>query len=502
MRGWGAWKTAWYSARCALSDASTRPSLRGGKQGPREGTRSGGRGRIWMRAPPAHPTQEPVISLILKVNNPDRRRLERAIQSFRAQSYSRGELIAVVDAGAPEWARELLSGVPQAEDKGAARKLASGEWVGRLGEDDFLSPAALEHFAAAADNSAELLYSDEDVVDASGAPLRPVFKPDWSPLLLRSTAYTGGLCLKRAGWNGEPRNAIHIPRVLYHAFTQTLPNAARAANALSKTPLVTIIICTRTSKLLKRCLEGIGSRTDYPTREILVVQHTGSSSQEEERDVARAIELSGAKRTIFGERFNFSEMNNRGAREASGEILLFLNDDVEPLTPDWLTRLVGQLEDPVTGAAGAKLVYPGGAIQHAGIATWLIDGAGHPGRHLFGSENWPWLAFTREVTAVTGACLAIRRADFETLGGFDPIFPVNYNDVDLCLRLRAEGLRVVIDMNAILRHDESQTRRAGTNFDERRLFYRKWAKVVEKVDPYYSPHLAQNNENLSLRWFG
>ncbi|MCU1262424.1 MAG: glycosyl transferase, family 2 [Bryobacterales bacterium] len=234
---------------------------------------------------------------------------------------------------------------------------------------------------------------------------------------------------------------------------------------------------------------------------MVVVQHLGSSTPAGEASVADAIQHFGAKCVAFPEPFNFSEMNNRGSRAASGELLLFLNDDVEPIASDWLARMVSHLEDPSVGAVGAKLLYPGGAIQHAGIATWLIDGAGHPGRNLLESENWPWLHYTREVSAVTGASMCMRRSDFEKLGGFDPVFPVNYNDVDLCLRLRAAGLSVILDANAVLRHDESQTRRPGTRYDERRLFFRRWGHVVENVDPYYSPHLAQNNEDLSLGYF-
>ncbi len=335
-------------------------------------------------------------------------------------------------------------------------------------------------------------------MNAAGVPFRPVFKPDWSPVLMRSVDYTRGLRLRRAGGEsvGEVR---HVARVLYHSQRAPQESQAPATTLPASNASVSIIICTRTAALLARCLEAVRSTTDYPHIEIIVVQHLGSSNAAEERAVAAVMERFAVKRFIFDQPFNFSEMNNRGARAATGDVLLFLNDDVEPLQSDWLARMAAHLEDPQIGAVGAKLVYRNGAIQHAGIVTWLIDGAGHPGRNLFSSENWPWLPYTREVTAVTGACLCLRRADFERLGGFDPIFPVNYNDVDLCLRLRAAGFSVIVEMHAVLRHDESQTRRAGTHYDERRLFFRRWAKVVQKVDPFYSPYLAQNNEDLSLR---
>jgi hypothetical protein len=448
--------------------------------------------RAGMDAAPAMALRvQPLITVRVTVKRPVRERLERAVKSVQAQTYGRWELSCDIDPAAPSWAKEILSG---AQPEG-------GEWIAHLGENDFLSPTALEHFAAALqDGAPDLVYSDADIVDAAGLPLRPVFKPDWSPILLRHVPYLGGLRMERAGLTGEPGGVVHIPRVLYHCGeTAGLPANAAATATTTFRPSVSIVICTRTSALLGRCLAGLRDRTDYAAKEAIVVQHLGTTGAGEERAVASTIEKFGAKRVAFSEAFNFSEMNNRGSRAASGEILLFLNDDVEPIATDWLARMVSHLEDPAVGAAGAKLMYASGAIQHAGIATWLIDGAGHPGRNLMTSDNWPWLNYTREVSAVTGACLAMRRADFETLGGFDPVFPVNYNDVDLCLRLRAAGFSIVFDAQAVLRHDESQTRRPGTQYDERRLFYRRWAHVVEKVDPYYSPHLAQNNEDLSLR---
>jgi GT2 family glycosyltransferase len=128
-----------------------------------------------------------------------------------------------------------------------------------------------------------------------------------------------------------------------------------------------------------------------------------------------------------------------------------------------------------------------------------MGGAGHPGRFLTNSSYWPWLNVAREVTAVTGACLAIRRASFDAVGGFDPAFPVNFNDVDLCLRLQENGFRVIYEAGAVLQHDESQTRAAGVHFEERRKFFLRWHRRLERTDPYYSPHLSQNDESLSLR---
>ena len=191
-------------------------------------------------------------------------------------------------------------------------------------------------------------------------------------------------------------------------------------------------------------------------------------------------------------------MNNRGAQAASGEVLVFLNDDIEPLSADWLNELLAQVQRPEVGVVGAKLLYPSGAIQHAGIALGLMDGTGHPHRGTLGQSFWPWSLATRNVSAVTGACLAIRRRVFEELGGFDACFPVNYNDVDLCLRARRAGYEVLCETSAVLRHLESRTRVPGISWQERELFYQRWSREMEQGDRYYSPHLTRTKEDCSL----
>jgi GT2 family glycosyltransferase len=211
--------------------------------------------------------------------------------------------------------------------------------------------------------------------------------------------------------------------------------------------------------------------------------------------------LSGTEaiRVPFPGEFNFSAMNNKGAAAASGEILLFLNDDVQPLAPDWLEWLAGHAQRPEIGAAGPQLLYPRGTVQHAGLALGIMDGAGHPFRGTFGSAYWPWLDCTRNVAAVTGACLAIRKSVFDHLGGFDSAFPRNYNDVDLCLRAREAGFEVVVEPASLLRHDECATRPPGVDFDERDLFFSRWGHWFEQGDPFYSVHLTATREDATLR---
>ena len=254
------------------------------------------------------------------------------------------------------------------------------------------------------------------------------------------------------------------------------------------------MICSRNAGLLRQCLRSIESLTAYPVRETVVVQHKTGDDAAMERLLAR----SHCIRVTHAGPFDFASMNNRGAQAANGEVLVFLNDDVEPLSADWLKELLAQLQRPEVGVVGAKLLYPSGAIQHAGIALGLMDGAGHPDRGGFGQGFWKWSAATRNVSAVTGACLAIRRRVFDELRGFDTCFPVNYNDVDLCLRARQAGYQVICETASLLRHQESKTRVQGVSWQERELFHERWGKLIEQGDPYYSPHLTRLKEDCSL----
>jgi GT2 family glycosyltransferase len=203
-----------------------------------------------------------------------------------------------------------------------------------------------------------------------------------------------------------------------------------------------------------------------------------------------AIERRGAMAIPFTGRFNFSLMNNLAAQNAESRHLLFLNDDVTALQSGWLERLIEQIEDHAAGVAGATLRYPSGLLQHAGIVAGSGDGVVHIGRNMRDSVLWPWLLDTRDVSAVTGACLCLPTALFHSLGGFDTAFPNNYNDVDLCFRARAAGRRVVCVATPGLIHAECASRQGIVRFEERYRFFRKWAALLSRPDPYYSPHLA------------
>ncbi len=416
---------------------------------------------------------------------------------------------------------------------------ADSEYVCLVDAEGELSPLALHYFAEAVQAAdADLLYCDEDRIDAEGNRSGPVFRPDWSPDLLTSCFYTGSLLvisrrlLLETGGHGPNQlhdlalraadsggTVFHVPRILFHreAPPPDAPEATRAVihdtlvrregtaaevmpgpvagsfliRRQGQTPEITAVVCSKSPGLLSACLESLRSTAPAAIRKIVIVAHEEHGLNPELRQVAQRY---GAEVVPYAGPFNFAVMNNLGASHASSPHLLFLNDDVRATSAGWAEILVSHLFTERIGVAGAVLRYPSGDIQHAGIVTGITDGAGHAGRYTAGSELWPWLLMTRNVSAVTGACLAIRAATFRGLGGFDPEFPNNYNDVDLCLRAREAGLDIVCVAAPGLIHAECQTRPGLVRFQERYRLFQRWGHLLSRPDPYYSPSLAPSEQ--------
>jgi len=505
----------------------------------------------------------PRFSILMRAVSPRREWLEEAIASVRAQSYPDWELCISYDSRFAPWLSDYMAAagqsdkrihtVPAPENSGfsaglnQAATLSFSDYLLILHDSDRLAPNALHWLAAA--QPGEILYADEDCLDDAGQRTRPTFKPDWSPDLLLACMYLGRMMtVSRSAWvqagglrsehdgaydydlalriTDRPVTVSHVPRVLYHGRCPDAPGepgsaAGRRAleDALSRrgaattvesgprpstyqlrwkpsgSTLASLIVCSRSPRLLDQCLGSVNARTAYPNRETIVVQHLGA----EDARIKKVIERHSARRVPYRGPFHFARMNNLAARTASDGVLVFLNDDTEPLDDSWLDRIVGQLERPEIGIVGARLLYPSGTIQHAGIAVGIGDGCGHIGRGAFHARFWPWLELTRDVAAVTGACLAIRAGLFRELGGFADEFPANYNDTDLCLRVREAGYRVIYDAGIVLRHYEGKTRPGTVTLQERENWYLRWAGIIEAGDPFYSPHLTRAGEDLSLR---
>jgi len=249
---------------------------------------------------------------------------------------------------------------------------------------------------------------------------------------------------------------------------------------------LSIVICSRNVRQLRECLKAV-QRTAAVAMEILVVQHLETGEGEAMR---KCVERFGGACLSYRGPFDFARMNNLAATKATAPALLFLNDDVIVHERGWDQAFAAMLARPEIGITGAVLDYPDGTLQHAGVVTGMGDAAGHVGRFQMSSELWPWLRMTRDVTAVTGAMLGIRADVFQRLHGFDEAFPVNYNDVDLCLRVRQAGLRVMCLNVGKAIHRESQTRVGGTQYEEREELYKRWSGVLARPDEFYSQHLA------------
>ncbi len=330
---------------------------------------------------------------------------------------------------------------------------------------------------------------------------------------------------------------VHVPDVLYHwrllpnstasgvaakphahaaglrALQQHLQRTGRPGNAgvgpaaglntirfaVVGQPAVSIIIPSlceparangRDGSMLERCVTSIVRGSRYRRFEILILDRQRMPAAMEQ-----ALARWGVRRVTYDESFNWSRVNNLGARHATGEHLLFLNDDTEVITPDWLEAMLEFSQQQPIGAVGAKLLFPEGNLQHVGV-TILEGRPGHPFYSYPGQHTG---YFCRNVlphncAAVTGACLMTRRAVFEQAGGFDEVFPLNYNDVDYCLRVRKLGYRVVFTPHAQLYHHESVTK-PGVFAEELDAFRARWG--TEGLDPYYNPNL--NMETFDYR---
>jgi O-antigen biosynthesis protein len=480
--------------------------------------------------------RKPSISIIMPLVGRDERWLAESVASVRAQSYENWQLHLVAQASQPGPVMRLVeesriqepriqfTTLPQSGAVSAGTtEMARGEYLGFVDSHDILSPFALHYVVESIqDTDFDLIYSDEDRIDSANTRRQPLFKPDWSPTLLRACMYIGHLMVVRrqafegAGgfrsqFNGVADHDLalrimehhpkvhHIPRVLYHrrigesSISKAKTPAVEAGQQLSlaEGSSVSIIVCSKTPRLLERCVNSVRGTTRGIACEFVVVHHEDSGPDHEMRRVLGRL---GVKVVPYRDAFHFSKMNNIGASQASAPYLLFLNDDVYAARKGWCERLLAHLEQPGVGIAGALLRYPGGEIQHAGVAVGIGDCAGHPGRFLFASELWPWLTMTREVSSVTGACMAVRADVFRQLGGFDAAFPVNYNDVDLCLRAGAAGYRVVCVASEGLTHEECGTRLGVTHLGEREAFYERWMEVLRRPDPYSSPSLLPSEK--------
>lgn len=416
--------------------------------------------------------------------------------------------------GGPVWLMWLAAGDELASGAGAVYRAAA---------------------AAAATPDVRVIYADDDVLDAYGRRTCPHFKPEWNSELLHHHDYVTGAAIVRVdpAWLGEalaegtpvslvakaatsaaPQEAVHLPHVLHHRRTRPDPQVPAAFSAApdpcgeGPLPKVSIIVPTRNRlDLLRTCIEGL-ERTDYPAMEVIVVDNGSDDPATLEYLAA----LDPARFRILRDDgpFNFSRLNNLAARMATGELLCLLNNDIEMLAPDWLAIMARQALRPEVGAVGACLLYPDGRIQHAGVVMGICGGAAHAHRLLRPQDEGYFRrhALPQFVSAVTAACLVVRRDHFEAVGGLDEEnFAVAFNDVDLCMRLNERGWQSLYEPRAVLVHHESVSR--GLDRDpvgaarlagELTAMKARWGTgdMDRQVDPFHHPQLSRYSERFAI----
>ncbi|MGD9656327.1 MAG: glycosyltransferase family 2 protein [Methylocystis sp.] len=386
---------------------------------------------------------------------------------------------------------------------------------------DRLEPSAcgylVEHFASHPQHA--IAFADETV--GEGDALRPLYKPGWSATLHRFHNFVGRAACFRASlladcpdWREADADelidgllsAAQIDQV--GALRRPLFHLARASKTRRTTidavfrgeaPAVTVVVPTRDRvDLLAPCLESLLHRSRYPQFEVIVVDN--DSVEPRTQALLQALQARDLRVKVLHTRgpFNFSALSNAGARRARGDFLVFLNNDTEIVTPDWIERLLYFATAPDVGAVGAKLLYPHGLVQHVGVLLGMGGVAGHFGAGLAESDRG-WMdrnVAPHEVSAVTGACMMIERRKFEDVGGFDEVdLPVELNDVDLCLRLTARGWRAICNTQTILIHHQSASRKGGSirlqrvHHSERTTFCARWRAIV-RDDPHFHPGLS------------
>ena len=455
------------------------------------------------------------------------------------------------------------------ENTNAAIKEAAGTYIGFLDQDDLLAPDALYEMVKKLNEYPEagLLYSDEDKVTADlKKHFQPHFKPDFNLDLLRANNYICHFCVikkslieemggLRSEFDGaqdydlvfrcvEKTITAHVPRILYH---WRVHQVSTADNPISKTyafeagqraieahllrcgehaevlpeldrgfyrvrykvqgnPKISILIPNKDHvKDLEKCLQSI-SKSIYKNYEITIIENNSKKAEtfayydKIESDHIRILRWDGP--------FNYSAINNYAVSETDGEYLVLLNNDTEVIGKDWLGEMLANCQRKEVGIVGAKLYYPNGQVQHAGVIVGIRGIAGNMFRGLpKGYSGYLHKASTQQdLSAVTAACMMVKRSVYEEVGGFEEQLAVAFNDIDFCLKVRRCGYLVVYDPYVKLYHYESRSRGAEDNEEKIRRYQceidyvrRNWSEIMEKGDPMYNPNLTLVKCDYSLR---
>lgn len=465
------------------------------------------KGRV-QSLPDHHP---PIVALIDLGDSHNRKDLPATLESLSAEG------LTIVVLGSQETPTLVSAASRIAWDK--------APWLMPMAAGDRIAPGTADAYRAAmSDPAVRLIYADDDLL-AGQRRRTPYFKPDWNAELFRHCDYLSGSCLLRAtrsdldavadakAWlsqlvarlagEGEP---LHLRQMLHHRRYRPAPRLPAAPIDLARDlPPVSIIVPTRNRvDLLRTCLDGVAA-TDYPDLEVIVMDNDSDDPD----TLAYLSALDGARHRVLrhGGAFNYSAINNAGVAQARGRLLCLLNNDIEMADPHWLATMATQALRAEVGAVGARLLYPDGRIQHAGVVIGVGHAAGHAHRFLRPEEEGYFHrhSLPQFTTAVTAACLVVERDKFLAVGGLDERnFAVAFNDVDLCLRLNERGWQSLYEPRATLIHHESVSR--GLDLDpvgaarfagELAALKRIW-KTDEIVDPYHHPQLSRASERFAV----
>jgi len=490
----------------------------------------------------------PVISLVLDGSNRDPLLIARSVLSIVAQTCPDWELLLVNGGKSnfiPAYDQRIRRIIHNSRDHVAdvLSPAISGTHVCFIAAGDILAPKSIHKIIEFLKKSpdTDILYTDEFEANQDGIPTVGIYRPDYSEDFFLTSGYISRfITIKRnlIPWNHissldskflpflflHAKKVEHIPIPLYYSnnthevkieermdfvsrylvekgvdaeVTRTNNKGViRIRRKIIGAPKVSIIIPTRDQMIiLKRCIDSIKQKSTFGNFEIIVVNNQ-SRNPETIHYLRNLIEDDSRFRVVdYPFEFNYSSVNNFAAGIATGDHLLFLNNDIEVISPEWIEALLEHSQRDEVACVGAKLLYPDGTIQHAGVVIGLFGGADHIGKHIPGDSPGYLNSFvsTRDYSAVTSACMMIAMDKFKKLGGFDENFIVGFGDTDLCLRAIAEGYRNIFTPYAVLYHHESSTRGQSPDKDphpgDTFIFQHRWRTYIEYGDPYYNPNL-------------
>lgn len=451
-------------------------------------------------------------------------------------------------------------------------KMAIGDYIALFDHDDLLHPSALFEMAKAIEEkNADFVYTDEVTFVGKTSNITIYnYKPDYSPDTLRSynyichfTAFSKELLDKVGGFNREydgsqdydlilrltekAQNIIHIPKPLYFwrshkasvasdvsAKPYVVDSAKRALSAhlerlglvgtvgdavvpttykiqydIIGEPLISIIIPNKDhTDDLEKCLNSVYTKSTYKNFEVIVVENNSTETETFEYYENAKNKYNNFRVITWESGFNYSAINNFAAKQAKGEYVLLLNNDIEVITPDWIEQMLMFAQRYDVGAVGSKLYYDDDTIQHAGVIVGLGGVAGHSHKY-FNRENPGYMAravIAQNLSACTAACLLVKKSVYDQVGGLDEEYAVAFNDVDFCMSIRKAGYLIVFTPFSEFYHYESKSR-GDENTPEKRArfnsevfrFQDKWGAELKKGDPYYNPNLTLDDGNFALK---